>query len=543
MEIEAKFSISEAKIRQAFTQIGRLGPFHVGEPRVRHLIDTYLDTPQWTLLHAGYACRQRQMAGKLLITLKGLRQGTDAGHGAIHRRPEWEVALPTALPPAQWPPGEARRRVRQIVGDSPLEPLFTLRQKRVLRDVTRAAARIAELSLDAVTLHHGGHEQRYDELEIELQEAGVESDLAHLIDLLQARWALEAEIRSKFERGLSFIGAMPTLESAQAPEPDLVLDPDDPIAEAARQALAFHYERMAANEAGTRAGEDIEALHDMRVATRRMRAALAIFERYLDEAALAPYIAGLRATGRALGPVRDLDVFWQKAQAYVERQDTPPDLGPLAAAWEAARRQARAEMLAHLDSAAYAAFKRQFEALLAQPLPIRERLSYKGTARPYYLRPIIPVVLYRRLARVRAFDAWVTRPSPELTHCHRLRIAIKRLRYALEFFEAPLTPHSRALIEQLKAVQDHLGDLQDAVVARRRLRAFLATGVLSADADAAIEAEAPVAIDAPDVAAYLKHQQAEIQRLLSTFPAVWETVQSTAFDQLLADAISMLWTE
>ncbi len=255
----------------------------------------------------------------------------------------------------------------------------------------------------------------------------------------------------------------------------------------------------------------------------------------------------MRATGRALGSVRDLDVFWKKAQAYLEREDTAPDLGPLATAWEAARQHARAEMLAYLDSAAYADFRDQFETLLTAPLPGRDRLSRKGTARPYYLRPVIPVVLYRRLARVRAFDAWVTRPSPELTHCHRLRIAIKRLRYALEFFEAPLAPHSRTLIEQLKVVQDHLGDLQDAVVARRRLRAFLATGVLSTDADAAIEADASVASDAPEVApnvvAYLEHQETEIQRLLDTFPAVWETIQSAAFDQLLADALSALWTK
>ena len=53
----------------------------------------------------------------------------------------------------------------------------------------------------------------------------------------------------------------------------------------------------------------------------------------------------------------------------------------------------------------------------------------------------------------------------------------------------------------------------------------------------------PVAIDAPDVAAYLDHQQAEIQRLLDTFPAVWETIQSATFDQLMADAISALWTK
>ena len=219
MEIEAKFSISEPKISQAFAQISRLGPFRVGTPRVRHIVDTYLDTPQWTLLHAGYACRQRQMEGKLLITLKGLRQGTGAIQGAIHRREEWEIPLPTALPPAHWPPSEVRRRVQRLVGDLPLEPLFTLRQERMLRDVTRSKQRIAELSLDAVTLHHGGHDQRYDELEVELQEAGTEADLAQLIDLLQDTWALEAELRSKFERGLSFIGAMPTLENVTGARP------------------------------------------------------------------------------------------------------------------------------------------------------------------------------------------------------------------------------------------------------------------------------------------------------------------------------------
>ena len=52
--------------------------------------------------------------------------------------------------------------------------------------------------------------------------------------------------------------------------------------------------------------------------------------------------------GRALGPVRDLDVFWKKAQAYIAREDTASHLGPLATAWETARQHAREEMLAHL---------------------------------------------------------------------------------------------------------------------------------------------------------------------------------------------------
>ena len=92
--------------------------------------------------------------------------------------------------------------------------------------------------------------------------------------------------------------------------------PDDPMSEAGRKVLRFHFERMLAHEPGTRLGEDIEELHDMRVATRRMRSAFGVFSPYFDPDALQPFFKGLRRTGRALGGVRDLDVFMEKAQRY-----------------------------------------------------------------------------------------------------------------------------------------------------------------------------------------------------------------------------------
>ena len=89
---------------------------------------------------------------------------------------------------------------------------------------------------------------------------------------------------------------------------------DDTMAEAADKILLFQLRRMIEHEPGTRKGEDIEELHDMRVATRRMRAALRLFEAFLDPEALRPFLKTLRRTGRTLGAVRDLDVFWEKTE-------------------------------------------------------------------------------------------------------------------------------------------------------------------------------------------------------------------------------------
>ncbi len=110
------------------------------------------------------------------------------------------------------------------------------------------------------------------------------------------------------------VALVPKVEALPAPvpppRPGLALD--DSMAEAARKTIQFHFQRMLEHEAGTRAGEDIEELHDMRVATRRMRAALGVFDDYSDPEAWKPFVKMLRRTGRALGQARDLDVFREK---------------------------------------------------------------------------------------------------------------------------------------------------------------------------------------------------------------------------------------
>jgi CHAD domain-containing protein len=314
------------------------------------------------------------------------------------------------------------------------------------------------------------------------------------------------------------------------------------MAEAARKTLYFHFLRMLAHEPGTRLGEDIEELHDMRVATRRMRAALRVFDDYLDPKAIKPFAKMLRRVGRALGAVRDLDVFRHKTQLYLDT--LPPErqgeLEPLLVVWKAERDKAREQMLAVLDSDRYANFKEQFGAFLQTPgagaLPV---LTQQGEPLPHRVRHVAPVALYQHLAEVRAFDEWITQPDAPLVRFHQLRIAFKGLRYTLEFFQEVLGSEAKALINEIKTLQDHLGDLQDAVVTCNVLRDFLMWGTWGhAEIDQQARPVEPVV--APGVASYLAARQAEIQHLVETFPQAWARVQSQEFSRRLTTIVAAL---
>ena len=318
---------------------------------------------------------------------------------------------------------------------------------------------------------------------------------------------------------------------------------DDGMPEAARKILAFHFQHMLYHEPGTRAGEDIEELHDMRVATRRMRAALRVFGEYLDEKRLKSFRKGVERTGGKLGSVRDLDVFWDKTQRYLdglppERQN---DLMPLREAWEMERERARERLLVYLDSKRYHKFKeRSIELLERGDVWDVPALTKKGEAMPQRVRHVVPVAVYERVAAILAYNEWVNGPDVPLKRLHRLRIAGKRLRYTLEFFEEVLAPQTGDLIKQMKRLQDHLGDLQDAVVASELLRDFLTWGTWGHSEDKKGTKRPVQPVVAPGVAVYMADKQAELQRLLSTFPEVWAYFQSPAFKQAVAVAVAPL---
>ena len=318
--------------------------------------------------------------------------------------------------------------------------------------------------------------------------------------------------------------------------------PEDAMGEAARKILTFHFQHMLFHEPGTRAGDDIEELHDMRVATRRMRAAFRVFDDYVDGKRLKPMRKGARRTCSKLGSVRDLDVFWKKTEDYLN--GLPPerrgDLMPLREAWEEEREQAREEMLSYLDGERYARFKERTAELL-QPGVAWERptLTKKGEAVPHRVRHVVPMAVYERAAAVLAYDEWVTQSNVSLKQLHRLRIAGKRLRYTLEFFQESLAPQTGDLIGQMKRLQDHLGDLQDAVVASELLRDFLTWGTWGRSQGRKSKPPKDPVV-APGVAAYMASRQAELEQLLSTFPEVWSFFRGPEFKQTVAVVVAPL---
>jgi CHAD domain-containing protein len=318
---------------------------------------------------------------------------------------------------------------------------------------------------------------------------------------------------------------------------------DDTMSEAANKLLLFHLQRMMQHEPGTREGEDAEELHDMRVATRRMRAALRVFADYLDAAEYKRFLKQVRTTGRELGAVRDLDVFRIKTQKYIDSlpQEEQSGLDPLMDAWAEERERAREELIAYLDSACYQRFKEKFEHFLRTPGAGAGRaFGAAGEPLPTRVSDVLPGILFERLASVRAFDQVITRPDAPLSRFHELRIASKGLRYTLEFFQEALGPESKPLIETTKVVQDHLGDLQDAVVTCDVLLGFLGSGTWGPPRSTKKDGRSPFPVNAPGVAAFLAVKQTEIKTLMATFGPVWDEIRSAKFSGPMAALLGVL---
>lgn len=312
------------------------------------------------------------------------------------------------------------------------------------------------------------------------------------------------------------------------------ISPDDRMSEAGRKILRYHFLQMLVHEPGTRAGEDIEELHDMRVASRRMRAAFDVFGDYFEKKVIRTHLKGLRATGRALGHVRDLDVFLEKAARFLEQapEDEHTGLDPLLALWVAERETARSQMLAHLDSVAYQSFVQRFHLFLNTPGEGARQFDFEKPI-PHRVRDVAPMMIYTRLAAVRAYEAILDNAS--YVQLHALRIDFKYLRYTLEFFREVLGPESKAVIEDIKQVQDHLGDLNDADVACSILQDFLENWEQRQLTLPLNERQS-----SEPVVRYLAAKHAERHQLLITFPQAWAHLIRPEFRSNLAQAISVL---
>ncbi|PZS37225.1 MAG: metal-chelation protein CHAD [Pseudonocardiales bacterium] len=241
--------------------------------------------------------------------------------------------------------------------------------------------------------------------------------------------------------------------------------PSDPAVHQLRAALDTRLRALLAHDPGTRVGEDPEELHEMRVAVRRMRATLKAARPLLDRVWADELRAELGWLGRALGPVRDADVlierFRDRAAAFDDRGREAVET--LIEALVADRVNARADMLAALGSRRYTTLLRRLATAVSRPLP-----TPLGRVATPSLVELVRAE-YRRLAK--AVRAAGEDPPDEVLHA--LRIQGKRLRYTGELVATSGRKRERQpvrkLVESTVALQDALGEHQDACVAQHRV--------------------------------------------------------------------------
>ena len=309
---------------------------------------------------------------------------------------------------------------------------------------------------------------------------------------------------------------------------------DAPMTEAVRAVMARQYQDMLANEAGCRTGKDMDAVHDMRVAIRRLRVAFRLFGGYYRRGTVRKLEQELRAAGRALGAVRDLDVFNKSASEYLQTvpKAQRSELDPLLADWRGRRQKAQKQLISYLDGPDFKRLLNDLGAFLNTPGAGVEEKTPVPVA-PFQVRHKLGSEVWRRYEAVRAYSVVIPGAAPLVLHA--LRIECKYLRYILEFFVEVLGEETPALIAQVISVQDHLGDIQDAEVASRVLADFLAKAYRQQAGG-----ETPFAVDLNGTVAYLNHRRKASQQLVATFPHTWKQMDSAKFRRRLGEAIAAL---
>ena len=324
-------------------------------------------------------------------------------------------------------------------------PVAFLRTRRETLAVHRNGSVLAEVVLDGVSVLEGERVAgAFEELEIELFE-GTDDDLRRLERLLRGAGATDAPSSTKLARVL---GVEPPRRTK--------LGPDASPADALRAALRDQLAEVLAHDPGTRLGTDEEDLHQLRVATRRLRAFLRASRSFVDEEWAEELRAELGWLGAELGRVRDLDVLIEhlrEESASLEREEVKA-FRPVLAALGRERGRQRRTLVRGLESDRYLALLDRLET--ADP-PIREATI---TLEAIWRRE------FRRLRRaVKELG-----PAPVDDALHDVRIHAKRARYAAELARPALGKRAVPFLEAAKELQDVLGTHQDAVVAEQVLR-------------------------------------------------------------------------
>ncbi len=219
-----------------------------------------------------------------------------------------------------------------------------------------------------------------------------------------------------------------------------------------------------AHEAGSRAGGDIENVHQMRVATRRIRAYLKAAQPALDREAADGLRGDLSALAGALGAVRDLDVMIDRLHGEAAALGEPDTsaLEVVIGRLDDERTAARSSLVAQLEDPAYQEMLLELDRTASRP-PVTN---------PWTDLAALGAAEYAKLARAQRRLERRFAGNPPDDDLHALRILGKRARYAAELQEK--SKAMTVFLQALAAFQEVLGDHQDASVLEEQLRAIVA---------------------------------------------------------------------
>ncbi len=410
-----------------------------GEPLPsRTFTSTYYDTSEYVLAHAGITLRRRIEKRKGLWQLKLL-------HGAARLELESSGG-------GLGPPLELKKLLFVYLCDHDLFPVAKLRALRRGIRVNGLEGPLANVTIDSVALLEGNRvTRRFSELGIKLV-GGDEKDLQRIEAALRQAGAQDGDPRPKVFKALGLqFPAVPEPPASTAPAIDhLVAKLQDQV-----RAILGH-------DPGTRLGSDPEDLHQMRVATRRLREFLRAARPMLIPEWGDSLRDELSWLGQALGAVRDSDVLLEHFNSEATSLDPQErkTFHRLLSRLERERAAARVDILETLESDRYLKLVERLKTAAQEPQVVLREASLPGYAAEAFRK-------LRKAVRKAESD------SSEAA-LHRIRIRCKRARYSAELAEAAVGKPASRYIQQLKGLQDLLGEHQDAIVAEAWLDKALA---------------------------------------------------------------------
>ena len=444
METELKFKLKSGQRAEAERILALRYP--TARVAAQDMTTTYFDTPDLAVSQAGFTLRVRQTGDDFIQTVKSSRPVA----GGIARRTEKE-----------WPVARAKPDFRRLAGTplaglrSSVAPIFVSAVRRTTYAIDLADGATVEVAIDEGEIEAGGRRVPLQELEIELK-FGAPAALYAFATAFHADLPLEIDTQSKAARGYTVVSGNPP-QSQKAGK--LELDRTISLAQGIQAVAADGLSHLVANLAAV---DDIEGLHQMRVAIRRTRSALVLFEPHLAPHIAAPFEAALRRFGRLLGDARDWDVFiWESIPAAEHDGIDRTWLDMLAD--RAGPIRARARVTARTLAAAG-----EFTAFILAMAGWVETLGALGpTAQPALIEAA-PVLLDRLHGKALKRGRHIASLDGE--ELHSLRKTLKKLRYGSDYLASLYD--RKAVKKYRKAcnrLQDLLGIVNDAATAERLL--------------------------------------------------------------------------